>query len=126
MNIDCYNCPSCKSENTRKLSLIHRDGTSTTSGLAFINNRIGSFSSRNQTDNGRLAAPPEEPVMMLVKRVGCAILIFFIPFGIIYVLYFIVTFPPKYMKHVSTYPTAKKDWENGYMCLRCDSIFTVQ
>jgi hypothetical protein len=120
------NCPACGSENTCKLSLIHKNGISSSFGTAFIGNRVGSFSSRNQTTLSKFTAPPLHPNFILAREILLVIFLLLIPVvGIIYFIYSIIKFPKKYKEHKRVYPQTMKIWEHGYMCLRCEQGFAM-
>ena len=109
ISLQDYNCPTCKSENTRKLSLIHRDGLSSSSGVAFINNKIGNFNSSNQTAASKYAAPPLHPTTMLLRGIGWACLSILIPgIGPLIFVYLIFRLFKTYPAHEKAYPAIKK------------------
>jgi hypothetical protein len=74
-DLNMYNCPHCKSENTRKLSLIHKDGISHTSGTVSTTKSFGSFSSSSQTSSSYNAAPPKDLGLFLVQRIMIGVLL---------------------------------------------------
>jgi hypothetical protein len=75
MNESSYNCPSCGSENTRKLSLINRDGISNSKGVAFAGNDVVRYRGNHQTASSRRASKPSHPVTILTQRTNITIIL---------------------------------------------------
>lgn len=134
-------CPKCKSDNCRKLSLIHQENVIHSTGI--IRGSIGSKSTaayKNETKTtslGKTVAPPGKPksnIILILKTIFIAwvsivLCTVFKAFFLLQLLLFIVL--PLYLflalkKNIlysRKYPTFQKKWEESFMCQHCGNIF---
>jgi hypothetical protein len=144
------NCPSCKSENTQRLAVIHESGisqiNSKTGGVGIGIGRGGlavgvgkaSTAGTSQTAMSQRVAPPQK------KRYFKPLFWIFLAFAITSLgvspiqsnlLSSIVAFSwlgasGAWIYHAvqfnfKTWPELTKKWENTFMCLRCNHQFVV-
>jgi DNA-directed RNA polymerase subunit RPC12/RpoP len=55
-----YRCPSCQSENTSLLSLVHDQGITRSKGTAWVGRDVGLYHLKSQSKASRAAAPPSK------------------------------------------------------------------
>ncbi len=55
-----YQCPSCQSENTSLLSLVHDQGITRSKGTAWVGRDVGLYHLKSQSKASRAAAPPSK------------------------------------------------------------------
>lgn len=142
MNIShsSYNCPHCGSENTRKLSLINRDGISKSDRRGFVGNQSVRVRGNHQTASSQMASAPIHPSTILTRDLTRSLIIvilltivvriflkaLWILFLPIATLYFIMKTISKHNSYSKDYPELFRRWNNGYECQRCEKVFTLQ
>jgi predicted RNA-binding Zn-ribbon protein involved in translation (DUF1610 family) len=151
MTEDKYVCPNCGSSNIIKLSIIHRNGITSSEGEAsqyrdFLGTNDTRIIARSQSAASEAAAPPGHPIMLfigwIVWELGAAVIGFLIAAAIQYFLgrsasiwINIVTVPyllfAVYItyacgKGIIDYPKDRAKWNNSYHCQRCDTGFVLE
>jgi hypothetical protein len=148
MNQNIFNCPSCGSENTQKLSFIRRDGITRTSGKA--QSTFGDsykISGLNVSETSRMAAPPQHPISFILTRLFSGIIIwigitlllsrtlsqttrFFL--NVMSIIWFLITLFILLkcilwdsIMYTKKYPANMRRWNDSYFCSRCDTIFSI-
>ncbi|MFP4376757.1 MAG: hypothetical protein ACLFP4_06905 [Spirochaetales bacterium] len=138
-------CPSCQSEQTRRLSVVYEEGLSSvsanTQGFALGSGGSAWGTSRtegvSQTALSQKAAPPKKQSVIklaLMSVVGLfvwsiivnliappGILSAVLMLGYIAVAIFIVYRTSLFNK--TKFPALYEQWERGYMCMQCGSVF---
>jgi hypothetical protein len=148
MNHNIFDCPSCGSESTQKLSSIRRDGITRTSGKA-QSTFGGSYkiSGLNVSETSRMAAPPQHPISFILTRLFLGIIVwigitllasriisqmtgFFS--NVMAIIWFLITLfiSLKYVLwdsivYTKKYPANMHRWNNSYFCSRCDTVFSI-
>ena len=150
-----FNCTNCKSEEIRRLSIIHSDGLSridtTTSGSSISGGsgglRAGSNTAKTtgtlQTDLSKKAAPPQKNSYIgaiIAWLIGALLLSWILGWfglnvsrpdwkGKIYQYASFILLAwwlyKVFVYNRETYPPLKKQWNNSFMCFRCGEVFEV-
>jgi hypothetical protein len=141
-----YSCPKCGSEDTKKLSVLWRDGVQSintrTAGVGVAGGRLGvgvaATQGIAQSASSQIAAPPTPKE---VKGLGWAVLFGFIAFtsitqlsvgGFIFAAIFAWlsysafkrwTALGEYNKNV--HPGLLREWESTYRCGRCENMYVL-
>jgi hypothetical protein len=136
INKSYYDCPHCGSENTRKLSLINRDGISRSRGVAFNGKGLTNISGTHQTVSSHRASAPIHPdrfltsrlivimPLLLIAKLGFPNLLAIISLAL--AIYLTVRAITKCRAYSKDYPELLRRWNNGYECQRCEKVFTLQ
>lgn len=142
------NCPRCGSDETRQVSLVYAEGTSTTSGSVHTYGgssdggsgyRFGNYSGSQQTELSRRLAPPEEkkhtPLSVTVLFVALGVVAFFVlsaggtPAGVFYIglpiafLAFYAANGEAREWNATELPKLRAEWERQFLCRRCGAVF---
>jgi hypothetical protein len=154
MNENLYNCPSCGSDSTCKLSVIYRNGAFSSKGDL---SRHGDFLGINdvrvnvasQSKASEAASPPPNPFQVVFYWILVEASIFIIWTVVAFILqgiiqqvtksYFQLPMPIFFgvlillssflaficFKLIIDYPADKARWNKSYRCQRCDYLFLV-
>jgi len=132
-------CPHCNSQNTQKFSLIYRSGTAdinlttvkSTYGVGGLSAGAASTSGTTQSHLASQCAPPEKrsyflPVVGIF--IGGCVLSLLVGAWVIDVMYLLlIGYIVLAIRHnFQYYPMWLQEWNEKYICLRCDTIFLVQ
>lgn len=137
-------CPSCSSNDLKKLSLIYMAGTYDSSGVSrgvvLSGSGLGVFRGRRRSKHesklSKLAAPPKKWLLLKPLLYGIAgVLVFplvrvsrhawdalFLGYCAAVILYLAGAF----FYNVFRYPKALREWESLFMCQRCGQIIQPQ
>jgi hypothetical protein len=154
MKEDKYVCPDCGSNNICKLSIIHRNGISSSEGNAsqhgdWLGINDVKVNTKSQNRASERAAPPANPFQMLFGWIVVEIMVFIgftITMNILQYYFKQPVSPPSIFQLISfvifmlgalfatficfaaivTYPSDKAKWNNSYHCQRCDSNFLLR
>lgn len=152
MTEDKYICPKCGSSNICKLSIIYRNGISSSEGNAsqhqdFLGVNDVRISAKSQSEASKGATPPINPFEVFIGWIGLEIinyiifytvamtlehyfkqsqssLAFAICTGIYLLVALLITLGCLIM--IITYPSDKAKWNDSYHCQRCDSVFLLK
>ena len=140
-----FACPRCRSEDTRKLSLVYRDGTAVvsgrTAGLGAAGDGMGAGVARSDGVHRSLAAigaAPPEPV----GTVGALALLFVAAIMVVVALttgaYLVpgglaalagvaggLWYRGAHRHNTLVYPAERWRWEHSYRCNRCEHVFVL-
>jgi hypothetical protein len=150
MTEDKYICPNCGSGNICKLSIIHRNGITSSEGEAsqyrdFLGANDVRVSARTQSQASESASPPTHPIMLFIwwtiaevaafigsSLIFAAVVHFSGPSSsiwgsILILLYVLFAVSTTYacIKLGIDYPKDRAKWNNSYHCQRCDTGFVL-
>lgn len=142
------NCPSCKNENTQKLSAVYESGLSNTQsktrgaglglGRGGLSVGVGTASTSgiSQTAASQRAAPPQKKTFLkpLLKIFGLAVVAAFVSSAmhmtgleIVVQLAWIagsvawIYYALRY--NATTWVALNEEWHSAFMCQRCNHVF---
>jgi hypothetical protein len=143
-----YVCPSCKSDNVQRLAVVYEGGLSDVNtktsgvGVGFGRGGIGvgvgggKTKGTSQTAASKRAAPP--PKKKLLKPLGLIFVVFLVlgfmagnnkaMSAIVTIFFFVaavgwIVYAIRY--NISTWPVLKQEWENSFLCNRCNHVFPL-
>jgi|SRR5579864_9195099 len=137
-------CPSCSSNDLKKLSLIYMAGTYATKGrsrgIVFSGEGVGAYTARYRSTHesklSRLAAPPKR--MPVIKPLVYGVVgVFCLPFVrlsrqawnalfIVYCALVLLYLAWAVFSNLFRYPKALQQWESLFMCQRCGTVIEPQ
>jgi hypothetical protein len=133
-------CPSCLSNDLKKLSLIYMAGSyerkGRSRGIVFSAEGVGAYRARNRSTHesklSKVAAPPKKwaivkPLLYGVVGAFCLVLVplkgqawnlLFAVCCVAVVVYLLAAL----LHNMRRYPEALRSWESSFMCQRCGTI----
>ena len=146
MQQSAYSCPRCGSEDTKKLSVLWRDGVqsinTTTAGVGIAGGHVGVGAARTQgiaqSSSSAIAAPPprqEEKGMgafIVLAAVACLAFFSFSAGGIMIALMAggcaylsFNTWKKAVDYNRDVHPGLMSRWEGSYRCSRCENMYVL-